>query len=130
MNHKTGAHCDRCAPKPRMTTSPAEHQTERDFQKQVVALANLAGWRTYHTHDSRRSNPGFPDLVLVHRSQGRLIFAELKAQKGKLRTEQAEWLSDLWQITEGREWAEVYVWRPSDWASIEATLTKRYERAA
>src|SRR5688572_19177552 len=42
-------------------------QTERAFQAQVVKYARLMGWTAYHTHDSRRSQAGFPDLVLVRR---------------------------------------------------------------
>jgi hypothetical protein len=39
---------------------------ESVFQDQIVGLARFYGWdRVYHTHDSRRSHPGFPDLVLV-----------------------------------------------------------------
>ena len=41
---------------------------ESDFQRAVIEMARLHGWLVYHTHDSRRSAPGFPDLVLV---QGR-----------------------------------------------------------
>ena len=47
-----------------------------DFQPQVVKLAKLCGWRPYHTHDSRRSAAGFPDLILI--KDGWLIAAELK----------------------------------------------------
>ena len=39
--------------------------TEREWQAQVVSAAQALGWTTYHTHDSRRSNKGWPDLVLV-----------------------------------------------------------------
>ncbi len=43
----------------------SEKLYEKPFQAQVVELARLSGWLTYHTHDSRRSQSGFPDLVLV-----------------------------------------------------------------
>ena len=33
---------------------------EADFQATVIELAELQGWRVYHTHDSRRSQPGLP----------------------------------------------------------------------
>ena len=39
--------------------------TEKKFQAAVLQIANMYGWLAYHTHDSRRSAPGFPDLVLV-----------------------------------------------------------------
>ena len=47
----------------------------------VVDLARTLGWRVYHTYDSRRSQPGFPDLVLVRE---RILFLELKSETGKL----------------------------------------------
>jgi len=51
---------------------------------------------------------GYPDLTLCR--DGRLIFAELKAERGRLSDEQARWLQDLAATR-----AEVVVWRPSDW---------------
>jgi hypothetical protein len=53
----------------------------------------------------------------------RLIFAELKAEGEQPTPEQREWLRDL----AGAGEVEVYVWRPSDWPAIEATLTGRHE---
>lgn len=95
--------------------------TERSFMDQVVRCAKMLGWASYHTHDSRRSAAGFPDLVLVRPSgrgrQGRVIFAELKAQRGSVAPEQHGWLTLL--IEAG---AEVFLWRPSDWKSIETIL--------
>ena len=35
---------------------------EKKFQSQVVRIAKVFGWLCYHTYDSRRSEPGFPDL--------------------------------------------------------------------
>lgn len=84
--------------------------TERQLQDAVIEAAKTFGWLTYHTHDSRRSNPGFPDLVLAR--NGEVLFVELKSEKGRLRPEQAAWhdaLDDGWQ--------EVHVWRPADWSS-------------
>lgn len=39
--------------------------TEKQFQQHIIHLATLHGYLTYHTHNSRRSNPGFPDLTLI-----------------------------------------------------------------
>jgi len=86
--------------------------TEKKLQQCVTDLAALMGWLTYHTHDSRRSQPGFPDLTLVR--DGRLIFVELKSAKGRLTPEQIGWLKVL-----GETPADVYVWRPCDWDSGE-----------
>ena len=81
---------------------------ERELQSLVEALAGRLGWLSYHTRDSRRSAPGFPDLVLTR--GGRLIFAELKSAKGRITPEQRVWLDAL-----ERTRAEVHEWRPVDW---------------
>lgn len=83
---------------------------------QVVQFAKLSGWLVYHTHDSRRSPEGFPDLVLVRGP--RLVVAELKSETGVLSPAQKEWISALSRT------AETYVWRPSDWPEIEETLRR------
>ena len=88
--------------------------TEKQFQAQVVELAQTLGWLVYHTYDSRRSVPGFPDLVMVR--NGVIHFAELKSEKGKLTPEQRLWLTELGR---GRV---VYLWRPSDWDEIVEVL--------
>ena len=88
---------------------------ERDFQRSVVELAELYGWMIYHTYDSRRSNPGFPDLVMVR--DNRVIFAELKTMKGKVTKHQERWLEAL-----AKTQVEVKLWRPSDINDIEEVL--------
>jgi hypothetical protein len=65
---------------------------EKQFQTAVVDMARWLGWSVYHTHDSRRSEPGFPDLVLV---SDRVIFAELKTTTGVLAPAQRRWLERL-----------------------------------
>jgi hypothetical protein len=94
-------------------------QTEAQFQTAVIEFARLSGWRVYHTHDSRHSEPGFPDLTMVR--NGCLIFAELKADKGRLSPAQREWLADL-ETVAGWPAVEVYTWRPSQWSEIEEAL--------
>lgn len=85
---------------------------EKEFQQRVVDYARTLNWAAYHTHDSRRSEPGFPDLVLVRGP--RLVFAELKTEIGSTTADQERWLDALCKV-EGRP--EVFVWRPSEWES-------------
>ena len=97
-------------------TDPHLAISERDFQAQVVQLSELCGWMVYHTYDSRRSNAGFPDLVLVRPPQ--VVFAELKSQKGRVRPQQEVWLSALGASDK----VTVALWRPSDWDDLERIL--------
>lgn len=90
--------------------------TESELQGFVVTLARLHGWLAYHTYDSRRSEAGFPDLTMVR--DGRIIFAELKSEKGRVTAAQQRWLD--WLVESSG--VEVYVWRPSDLDSIDGIL--------
>lgn len=97
-----------------MSTLPP--QTERQFQDAVLDAAQRLGWhRTYHTWNSMHSTGGFPDLVLVRRP--RVIFAELKSERGTVKEDQQAWLDDLAACGQ-----EVHVWRPSDWDVIAKVL--------
>jgi hypothetical protein len=89
--------------------------SEKQFMGQVVQLARLMGWMVYHTHISIHSQAGFPDLTFVRGD--RLIFAELKRESGRTTPEQEHWLDALRQAGQ-----EAYLWMPSDWSAIEATL--------
>lgn len=101
--------------------STAARLTERQLSDAVRDLAIRLGWACYHTFDSRRSQAGFPDWVLVRGS--RLLFIELKSEKGRVSDAQANWLLAL-SLTP----AEVHVWKPADWFSgnIEAVLRGDY----
>ena len=81
---------------------------ESELQSKVKKLARTLQWRVYHTNDSRRSEAGFPDLVMVR--HGKIIFAELKKQDGKLSIDQELWLQAL-----SRCEVKVWIWKPSDW---------------
>ncbi len=89
--------------------------SEKAFMANVRSFAEAHGWLVYHTHDSRRSESGFPDLTMAR--NGRLVFAELKTEKGTTTVGQQKWIACL--LTANRE---VYVWRPSDWPEIERIL--------
>lgn len=87
---------------------PLDDMLEKDWQRQVRELAETLGYRrAYHTFDSRRSDVGFPDLVLVSAQRRRVIYLELKREKGRVSDMQAGWIRDLHLAG-----AEVYVARP------------------
>ena len=103
-------------PRPARITSVYDTWTEAQFQETVIGMARALGWRVYHTHDSRRSDPGYPDLTMV---RGRVLrIWELKSETGTLRRNQADWIVDL--QTAG---VEALVLRPSDMPRIKAMLS-------
>ena len=82
--------------------------TEAQLQAAIIETAQTFGWLVYHTYDSRRSHPGFPDLVLCRPPD--VLYLELKSEKGRLRPDQDSWIGALRQSGQN-----VQVWRPSDW---------------
>lgn len=102
---------------------PALVPTEKEFQASVIELARVNGFRDYHTHNSRHSAAGFPDLVLVRGD--RLIFAELKTERGRVSEAQRAWLDDLTAVALACSGVEVYIWRPSHWPHIARALARR-----
>lgn len=97
-----------------LTTTEYRDQVAADMREAVLQArveqhARALGWLAYHTHDSRRSAAGFPDLVLVHAGQRRTLFRELKTQRGRVSPAQADWLRAL--VLAGEDAA---VWRPAD----------------
>ena len=100
----------------------AKAMLERVLQEHVRQLLNLHRWRHYHTHLAKHSPAGFPDVCAIRGN--RLLFAELKRERGKLSPDQLLWKADLEHIAEVTAIAasdtpyarpvEYYVWRPSD----------------
>lgn len=93
--------------------------TERELLGMVRRLARDQGFLVYHTYRSTHSEPGFPDLCLT--KPGRLIFAELKRERGKLTQDQHTWQQALSRSLPG---VETYTWRPSDMPQITTILTQ------
>lgn len=84
--------------------------SEEQFQQQIIQLAQYHQYDiTYHNPDSRRSQAGFPDLVLVSTSRRRALFRELKTEDGRVRPKQTAVL--LAMVSAG---LDADVWRPSD----------------
>lgn len=99
--------------------------SEAEWQTQVLALASTLGWDlAYHPYYSERSEPGWPDLVLVSTRRKRTVFAELKTETGPFRPEQPHVLSVL--AAAGNE---VYVWRPSH-IDVVRTILSASQRPA
>lgn len=90
--------------------------SEKQLTVYVKELAKLFGWRRYHTFWSKHSAKGYPDECLVR--DGRLIYAELKSERGKVTPDQQAWLDDL-QAVPG---VEIYCWRPSQMDAIAEIL--------
>lgn len=100
--------------------------SEREFQDQLVKVARVHGWQLqYHTHDSRRSAAGFPDLVLINPTRKEMLVYELKTEKGLVTQAQMEWIQGfrLAGVRAG-------VRRPRDWDLILKELKGEYSASA
>jgi hypothetical protein len=102
------------APPPLPTATP-----EGELLHAIRRMAHPLGWSSYHTHDSRKSESGFPDLVLTDGTS--LLMYELKTNTGKPTEEQATWLHLLAHTGK----VECGIWRPSQWAEISERLTRK-----
>ena len=102
--------------------------TEAELQSSIIAAARDFGWLAYATYRSVRSEPGFPDLVLVR--PPRVIFAEVKTDQGRVRKARrnkarSRWLpgQDDWGKALGRcPGVEYALWRPADLDDIYQAL--------
>lgn len=87
----------------------AKTMSESTLQTRVEQLARELGWLFYHTHDSRRSQAGFPDVVFLHPTSGRLVVRELKTMKGTASADQKKWLA-AFEVAG----VDAGIWRPID----------------
>ena len=85
---------------------------ESEFGLEIRKWALPLGWHYYHTYNSRCSDIGFPDTVLV--KDDLAIFAELKQKFRKPTPEQIAWLEALAKVKR----TECYIWRPDDMEEI------------
>lgn len=83
--------------------------TERELQHHVAILCRDLGLWHYHTWNSQRSEPGWPDCVILGGATA--LFRELKSERGRLTPEQRRCGSLLTRA--GLDWC---VWRPRDLA--------------
>jgi len=97
-------------------TSTVPPVLERELEADVEQLLRTAGWLVYHTHDSRRSAPGFPDIVALRGS--RMLVLELKVN-GKPTEDQYRWLQAF-----DAAGAAAYVVRPKDLDELAAIVAR------
>lgn len=100
--------------------------TEDQFQRSVIDLAHLLGWRVAHFRPAKTRHgwrtpvqadgAGFPDMVLCHPRHG-VLYRELKSHTGQLSAYQVEWLEALRSAG-----ADAGVWRPSNFARLADEL--------
>jgi hypothetical protein len=95
--------------------------SEKEFMQQVIDFARLTGHYCYHTLDSRGSEPGMTDLVILKITLERPLFVETKTEHGEL-TPHQQMVRDILEAMPG---ADYRLWRPSSWPEIERTLTGR-----
>lgn len=126
--------------------------SEKKFTQAVIEIAERYNWLVHHAWTSMRmvkrtnkiageteyiqigdaSSKGFPDLVMVHKEKGQVLFAELKIGNKKLEVGQEEWADALIDVgifaermvAPGRNFSAVryYLWRPRDMPQIEEVL--------
>lgn len=82
---------------------------EAALQRLVIDVLRLCGWWCHHETDSRKSDPGLPDIIATRPPQ--LLIIELKTERGRLRPEQEWWRADL-LATPG---VDYLLLRPSAW---------------
>jgi VRR-NUC domain len=107
----------------------ARQMSEQELLDCVVELSHVLGFKVAHFRAARTAHgwrtpvaadgAGWPDLTIVGR--GRVIFAELKAERGRTSDEQKDWLA--WLSDAG---ATATVWRSADWldGTIESVLRR------
>ena len=104
---------------------------EQTFQRMVVEVARINGWKVAHFPASLSVRgrhmtataydaAGYPDLTLV--SSSGVMWRELKTDKGIIGPKQIEWLRILHESG-----CDAGVWRPKDWARIVQELTTKKE---
>ncbi len=118
--------------------------TEKELLDGLIGkrgLLPLLGWAYTHSRPARTARtyinkkgeertlwvtpiqglPGFPDILAAKqfgKAEGRVIFAELKADGGKPTPEQVMWLDLLTAC-----WQETYLWTTANLAEIQVILT-------
>lgn len=114
-----------------MNTTLLRAIPESSWQRTVITCAMLNGWRVHlvpdalyrrsfavSKHGANQGDKGFPDLILCR--PPRIVAIEVKAEAGRIRPEQQQWLDELSMV----EGVETYIWRPRDWSEVEKVLSR------
>lgn len=97
--------------------------SETEFERHVEEALTARGYLWWHVPDSRRMNPGLPDIIALGPMHGRgpirLLFFELKRQKGgRRRPKQREVIAYLQQVAT----VDARFVTPADWQAITDAL--------
>ena len=95
-----------------------EPVTEKHLESAIADLCRRLGLLRYHTFRSDKSEPGFPDEVIV--SGDTALFWELKTERGKPSPAQTRWLEALRAVRR----LDVRIVRPADLQLCADILTK------
>ena len=91
--------------------------SEKAFMAAVVKMARQQHYMVYHTHTSKRSPEGFPDLICA-RAGSPLLAIETKTDVGQVTLAQQAWLEAL----AGCTGVVAECWRPAQLEEICRTL--------
>jgi hypothetical protein len=91
------------------------------LQDRVATLCKDLGYLAYHTYNSKRSTPGWPDHVVCHPDGGPLYLFEYKCVGEGPSPAQQRWLEALARVTH----VEAACYTPVDWPTIYTKLTQR-----
>lgn len=107
--------------------------SEAQLQSAIIEQAHRFGWIVAHftttlTKTGWRTpvaadGAGFPDLILCRK--GRLVAAELKAEKGRVSLEQQRWIDELGAVSVGTDRVQMFVWRPKNWRNGDVEIALR-----
>jgi len=95
-----------------------DNATEQAWMNAVIEMAEWLGYTVHHETDSRKTNPGYPDITAVHPVHG-CVWFETKRQTrpASYTAEQRHWIATL--QASGQVAAVI---QPSDGDWVEAVL--------
>jgi len=106
-------------------------QSEKDFSSFFEDALRLYGWRFFHQRpayergrprNAQTGDPGFPDYVCA--KNGRVLFVELKSDKGRVSPNQRAWLDAIMPVDSPFTYVRsAHVFRPKDWDAVVELLS-------